>query len=405
MTLLRGILTLSDLALEGRRVLVRADLDVAVSDDTVVDDARIRAALPTLRAALEAGAKLIVAAHLGPPSIPRSRVQSLEPIGSSLSSLTGCEVHLPDDCIGDAAKKVVQDLRPGQICLLENLRFYPEEEADDVAFAEKLAELGDVYVNDALRASAERHASVHALARAVRERGAGLALENELRALERLTQPERPYVAVLGGAALEDKLSLVNALMAQLDVLCVGGAVANTFLAARGIDVRDSRYEKDKLAAVRTLLERMQAHGVTVLLPDDVVVAPSARSPSGATVAVSAIPEGTAALDIGPKTVAAWALALGTAKTILWTGPLGAVENPAFAEGTARFIEAFSRSPAFKVVLGHDSAVALRQAGGDPPLGVQHISDGGRASLDVLQGKKLPGLEALRSTQRSSPRP
>jgi phosphoglycerate kinase len=396
LSLLAGIRTLADLPLEGRRVFLRADLDVPLSGDDVADDTRIRAALPTMRALLDGGAKLIVGAHLVPDR--RGRAPSLEPVGAALSGLSGHEVHLPEDCIGDAAKKVVQDLRPGQICLLENLRLHgEEEEADDPAFAERLAELADLYVNDALRASAVKHASVHALARAMRENAAGIALESELRALDRVIErPERPCVALLGGSSLD--VALVTSILARADVLCVGGAVANTFLAARGVELRASRVEKEKLAQARTLLERAAARGVEIWLPEDVVVASSATAATGTAVSVNEIPESASALDIGPKTATRFAAALASAKTILWTGAMGAAEQPAFAGATAQLAEALSRAPAFKLVLGDHAATALRATtatAGD----ALHISTGGRASLDLLEGKKLPGIEALRDPQ------
>jgi phosphoglycerate kinase len=319
-----------------------------------------------MKAALERGAKLVVAAHLA--SSPGAAAPSLEPIGSCLSGLLGHEVHLPDDCIGDAAKKVVHDLRPGQICLLENLHFHREEEEnDDPAFAERLAELADVFVNDALRASVDAHASVHALARAMRESGAGLAMESALRALDRLLEPERPYVALLGGKNLEQTLALAGALIDKVDVLYLGGAVANTFLAARGVDLKASPVEHYKLAEVRTLLERARERGARIVLPEDVIIAHAQEA-----VDVSAIPEGAAVLDVGPKTAAHLAASLATARTILASGPLHASEQ---ARPAGEWTEALSRALGFKLVLGQESA----------------------SSIHLLEGKKLPGLEALRA--------
>ena len=348
---------------------MRADLDAPVVDGAVADESAIVAALPTMKAALERGAKLIVAAHFASPrGVP---APSLEPIGSCLSGLLGHEVHLPDDCIGDAAKKVVHDLRPGQICLLENLHFHrEEEESDDPAFAERLAELADVFVNDALRASADAHASVHALVRAMRESGVGLAMENALRSLDRLLEPERPYVAMLGGKNLEQTLALAGALIDEVDELYLGGAVANTFLAARGADLKASLVEHHKLAEVRTLLERARERGARIVLPEDVIVAPFSQE----SVAVAAIPEGAAILDVGPKTAARLAASLATARTVLASGSLDASDRarPAGATG-----EAFSGAPGFKLVLGEES--------------------GGRSAIHLLEGNKLPALEALRA--------
>jgi len=391
LSLLAGIRTLADLSLEGRRVLVRADLDAPIAGDEVTDDARIRAALPTVRALLDAGAKVIVAAHLAPG--PRGGAPSLEPIGACLSGLSGHEVHLPEDCVGDAPKKVVQDLRPGQICLLENLGLHREEAEDDLAFAEKLAELADVYVNDALLASAEKRASVHALARVIRERAAGIALESELRALDRVLEPaERPYIAVLGGPSLDG--ALFTALVARADVLCVGGAVANTFLAARGAALGASRVEREKLAQARTLLDKALSRGLDVMLPDDLTVASSGAATS---VSVNEVPAGAAALDIGPRTAARFAAVLGAAKTILWLGAMGASPSPRESAGTASLVEAFSGATAFKLVLGDEASSVFQEA--TPAAGTLRVSMGGGASLALLQGQRLPGLEALRDAQ------
>src|SRR3954469_4190569 len=259
MSMLDGIKTIRDLKLDGKRVFIRVDFNVPLSGTTVTDDTRIREALPTIKFALEAGARVILASHLGRPKPGKTEGLSLEPAGQRLSELSGYEVHLPDDCIGDSAKKVVQDLRPGQICLLENLRFHPEEEQDDDAFAHKLAELCDVYVDDAFGACHRAHASVHALPKLMRERGCGFLIEKEIRALgQLLTAPQRPYVAVLGGAKVSDKINVVEALLARVDTLAIGGAMANTFLAAKGINVQASKIEKDKLALARTLLEKAQ---------------------------------------------------------------------------------------------------------------------------------------------------
>src|SRR5882672_2720931 len=302
MSMLDGIKTIRDLKLEGQRVFIRVDFNVPLSGTKVTDDTRIREALPTIKLALEAGARVILASHLGRPKPGKTEGLSLEPAGQRLSELAGVEVHLPEDCVGDAAKKVVQDLRPGQVCLLENLRFHPEEEKDDEGFARQLAELCDVYVNDAFGASHRAHASVHALPKLIRERGCGFLIEKEIRALGQLvTGPAKPYVAVLGGAKVSDKIEVVEALLARVDTLCIGGAMANTFLAARGIDVQASRIEKDKLPLARALLDKAREQKVAVLLPEDVVVAPSLDASSGTVVDVASIPGGTMALDIGPK--------------------------------------------------------------------------------------------------------
>lgn len=397
MGLLDGIKTIAELELANKRVFIRVDFNVPLDDGKVTDDTRIREALPTIRHAMEAGARVILASHLGRPKPGKTEGLSLEPVGERLSALTGHEVHLPEDCVGDAPKKVVQDLRPNQLCLLENLRFHPEEEADDEAFAQKLAELCDVYVDDAFGACHRAHASVHALPRLVRDKGCGFLMEKEIRALgELVTAPKKPYVAVLGGAKVSDKIAVVEALLAKVDVLAIGGAMANTFLAARGVDMKASRVEKDKLSLARSLLDKAREKGVIVVLPTDVVVAPSLDATEGNVVDVGAVPDGMMALDIGPKSVADISRHFDTAQTIFWNGPMGLFERPAFSAGTFDVAKAMAKAPGFTVVGGGDSAAAVAQAGPDVAAGFKHISTGGGASLELIEGKRLPGIEALR---------
>jgi phosphoglycerate kinase len=400
MGMLDGIKTIRDLKLDGRRAFIRVDFNVPLDGTNVTDDTRIREALPTIKFALEAGARVVLASHLGRPKPGKTEGFSLEPAGQRLSELAGTEVHLPEDCIGDAAKKVVKDLRPGQICLLENLRFHIEEEKDDEAFARQLAELGDIYINDAFGACHRAHASVHALPRILRERGCGFLIEKEINALGRLvTDPGKPYVAILGGAKVSDKIDVVEALLAKVDVLCIGGAMANTFLAARGVNVQASKIEKDKLPLARTLLDKARAQRVAVLLPEDVVVASSLDATSGQTVDAGAIPAGMMALDIGPKTVKLFADKFPSAQTILWNGPMGLFEKAPFASGTMNLARAMAAAPGFTVVGGGDSAAAVAQAGPEIAGKFKHISTGGGAALELLEGKKLPGIEVLRTNE------
>lgn len=384
--------------LADQRLFIRVDFNVPMDKKTgaITDDGRIREALPTIRFAMEAGAKVILASHLGRPKGERKPELSLEACGARLAELTGYEVHVPEDCIGDAPKKVIRDLRAGQLCLLENLRYHDGEEANDETFAKELAALCDVYVDDAFGAVHRAHASVHALPRLMRRRGAGFLLQKEVAALSRLTEsPERPYVAVLGGAKVSDKIEVVEALLAKVDALCIGGAMANTFLAAQGKNLQKSKVEGDKLALARTLMQKAEAKGVRLLLPVDVVVASSLDAQSGEVVSVDAIPEGAMALDIGPKTVDAISAEVGKAKTVFWNGPMGLFETKAFASGTFEVARRMSTVDGFTVVGGGDSAAAVHAAGEAVAKGFDHISTGGGASLEFIEGKKLPGVEAL----------
>ncbi|WP_437632221.1 phosphoglycerate kinase [Sorangium sp. So ce854] len=408
---LTGIRSVEDLAqagdaagLSGKRVFIRVDFNVPLDKKTgkITDDSRIREAIPTIKLVMEAGAKVILASHLGRPKPGKTEGLSLEPCGGRLSELTGYEVHLPDDCVGDSPKKVIYDLRAGQICLLENLRFHPEEEQDDEAFARQLAELCDVYVDDAFGAVHRAHASVHALPRLVRERAAGLLLQKELKALSRLVdRPEKPYVAVLGGAKVSDKIDVVEALLNVVDTLCIGGAMANTFLAAQGKNVQKSRIEEDKLPLARTIMSKARDRGIQLLLPVDVVVASSIDATQGEPASVDAIPEGTMALDIGPRSVELFGKAIEKAKTVFWNGPMGLFETPAFSRGTFDVARIMSSAPGFTVVGGGDSAAAVKVAGEEIARGFNHISTGGGASLELIEGKRLPGVEALRSAEVS----
>ncbi len=394
---LDGIRTIKDLPIENKRLFLRVDFNVPLDGGNVTDDTRIREALPTIRHAMERGAKVILASHLGRPKKGPDPSLSMEHVGVSLAEHLKAEVHVPEDCVGDAAKKVVFDLREGQVCLLENLRFHAGEEKDDDAFATELASLADVYVDDAFGAVHRAHASVHGMAKLFRDRGCGFLLEKEIAALGKLvTGAERPYVAVLGGAKVSDKIAVVEALLAQVDVLIIGGAMANTFLAATGKDVKASKVEGDKLALARTLLEKARAKNVQVLLPIDGVVAASLEASEGRVVHVSAVPDGMMILDIGPQTIELFSRPFSGAKTIFWNGPMGLFEKSAFSKGTFGVASAMSKSDAFTVVGGGDSAAAVNAAGGDIAKKMSHISTGGGASLELIEGKKLPGIEVLR---------
>jgi phosphoglycerate kinase len=397
MTPLEGIRSIGQLPIENKRVFLRVDFNVPLDGTRITDDSRIREALPSIKHALERGARLVCASHLGRPKKGPDPKLSLEPCAEHLADLLGQDVILPEDCIGDAAKKVVFDLRGGQVCLLENLRFHPEEEKDDEAFCRSLAELADVYVDDAFGAVHRAHASVHGLAKLYRERGCGFLLEKEIAALGKIVgNPEKPYVAILGGAKVSDKIAVVESLLERVTALLIGGAMANTFLAAQGRDVGASLVESDKLALARTILEKAREKRVDIVLPVDVVVAASTQAATGETVGVDAIPSGKMALDIGPKTSALFAKRFVEAKTIFWNGPMGLFEKDAFAAGTFAVARAMAQSSAFTVVGGGDSAAAVHAAGDGVAAKMKHISTGGGASLEFVEGKKLPGVEVLR---------
>jgi phosphoglycerate kinase len=394
---LEGIRSIGQLPIENKRVFLRVDFNVPLDGTKITDDSRIREALPSIRHALERGARLVCASHLGRPKKGPDPKLSLEPCAERLASLLGQDVILPEDCIGDAAKKVVFDLRGGQVCLLENLRFHPEEEKDDEVFCRALAELADVYVDDAFGAVHRAHASVHGLAKLYRERGCGFLLEKEIAALGKIVgSPEKPYVAILGGAKVSDKIAVVESLLERVTALLIGGAMANTFLAAQGKGVGASLVESDKLALARTILEKARERHVDIVLPIDVVVAASTQAVAGETVPVDAIPTGKMALDIGPKTAALFATRFADAKTIFWNGPMGLFEKEAFAAGTFAVARAMAQSSAFTVVGGGDSAAAVNAAGDGVAAKMKHISTGGGASLELVEGKKLPGIEVLR---------
>ena len=385
-----------DLNIEGRRLFIRVDFNVPLDAGKVSDPSRIEASLPTLRHAMERGAKVVLASHAGRPKGKKKPEYSLEPVGEALAELLHCEVLLTDDCISDAAGKIINDLRDGQVALLENLRFHPGEEANDEAFARELAKLADVYVNDAFGAAHRAHASVSALPRLFRERGIGLLMEQEIAALERLrTANAHPFVAVLGGAKVSDKIGVLEALLDRVDALLIGGAMANTFLSAQGLAVGKSLVEADKLPLARSLLQRAAERKVKLLLPVDVVVAASTSADAGQVVSVREIPETSMALDIGPQTVEAFRQVILPAKALFWNGPLGLFEHKPFSAGTFGVAAAGAECAGFTVVGGGDSVAAVNQA--DLASRYKHVSTGGGASLEYLEGRPMPGIEAVRT--------
>ncbi|MEU4475818.1 phosphoglycerate kinase [Micromonospora sp. NPDC023888] len=396
-----SIRTLDDLLAEGvsgRRVLVRADLNVPLDKQTgqITDDGRIRAVLPTLGALVEAGAKVVVCSHLGRPKGAPDPQFSLGPVAGRLGELLGAPVHFATDTVGESARSTVADLADGQVALLENLRFNAGETSKDAAergaFADQLAAFGDAYVDDAFGAVHRKHASVFDVPARL-PHVAGRLVLREVEVLSTLTaDPERPYVVVLGGSKVSDKLAVIEALLPTVDRLLIGGGMCFTFLKAQGLEVGTSLLEKDMVETCRNLLERSNGK---IMLPVDVVVA-DAFAPDAAhdTVRVDGIPSHRLGLDVGPETVAGFSAALSQAKTIFWNGPMGVFEMPAFAAGTRGIAEAITKADAFSVVGGGDSAAAVRALGLDESS-FGHISTGGGASLEYLEGKTLPGIAAL----------
>jgi phosphoglycerate kinase len=388
---------IDELPIAEKRVFIRVDFNVAQdATGAITDDTRIRAALPTIRYALGQKAKVILASHLGRPKGTPNPKYTLKPVGQRLADILGdVDVLLPEDCVGDAVRKLAAELQPGQVMLLENLRFHPEEEANDSEFSQQLAALAEVYVNDAFGTAHRAHASTAGMVSYVPLRGAGFLMREEVQALSGLLErPQKPFVGVLGGAKVSDKLAVIENLLNICDCLLIGGGMAYTFLAAQGVRVGSSLLEEEKIHAARRILERAETRGISIRLPLDHVIAEACEAgvPTSTTEG-NAIPDGMMGLDIGPKTIAAFGTELQKARTIFWNGPMGVFEIPAFAAGTNRVALAIAESAALSVVGGGDSIAAINKAGVASRIG--HISTGGGASLEFLEGKKLPGIAAL----------
>jgi phosphoglycerate kinase len=385
--------------LSGRRVLVRSDLNVPLEDGVITDDGRIRASVPTLEDLRARAAKVIVMAHLGRPKGEPDPAYSLGPVAKRLSELLGAPVAQAQDTVGDSARAAVAELADGDVLVLENVRFNPGETSKDDAergrFADRLASLGDAFVSDGFGVVHRKQASVYDVAQRLPHAAGGLVIA-EVDVLRRLTErPERPFVVVLGGSKVSDKLGVINNLLGQADKLLIGGGMVFTFLAAAGHEVGGSLLESDQLDTVRGYLDRARESGVEIVLPTDVIVAPKvdAEAPTRV-VAADSIPADQIGLDIGPQSATAFAAALSDARTVFWNGPMGVFEMAPFAEGTRAVAEALTKVDGLSVVGGGDSAAAIRKLGfTDDQFG--HISTGGGASLEYLEGRSLPGLDVL----------
>ena len=378
--------------MKGRRVLVRVDFNVPVKDGKVTDETRITAALPTIKLLQERGGRVVLVSHLGRPDGKADPKYSMAPVAKALEKHLRGVVWIPE-VVGDAAVMATKALKDGAVALLENVRFHAEEEKNDPAFCAKLAELGDVYVNDAFGTAHRAHASTEGVAKLFKQAAAGLLIEKEIQYLGGvLGSPARPFVAILGGAKVSDKILVVDKLLSKVNAIIIGGGMAYTFMMVQGLPIGASKVEKERADVATKILADAKSKGVKVLLPADHVVGREFK-PETEKKTVDAIPEGWMALDIGPKTIAAFKAELSAAKTVLWNGPLGVFEMDAFAAGTREIANALAAGTATTIVGGGDTAAAVEKFGVAAKM--SHVSTGGGASLEFLEGKILPGIAAL----------
>lgn len=386
--------TIADLNVQGQRVLMRVDFNVPMQDGVITDDKRIRAALPSIKHLLEQGGKVILMSHFGRPKGKPEDAFRLDPIAKRLSELLGQSVQKADDCIGPEVTTLANSLKPGEVLLLENVRFYAEEEKNDPQFAKALAALGDVYVNDAFGTAHRAHASTAGVAEYL-PAVSGFLMEKELEFLGRaVEEPKRPFVAILGGAKVKDKIAVIEALLNKVDTLIIGGGMAYTFFKAQGYEIGKSLLDAERLEFCQEIMAKAKEKGVNVLLPIDIVVGKEfAADTEHKVVPVTGIPADWEGLDIGPESTKLFSEAVKNAGTVIWNGPMGVFEFEAFAHGTRGVAQALAASSAVTVIGGGDSAAAVEQMGLADDM--THVSTGGGASLEFLEGKMLPGVAAL----------
>ncbi len=391
-------LTLNDIDVNGKKVMMRVDFNVPIIDGKITDDNRVKAALPSINYVLENGGLLILTSHLGRPKGERNPEFSLKPVADHLANLIDAPVHFADDCIGETAEKVIAAAKPGEVVVLENVRFFKEETDNDEEFSKKLAAHADVFVNDAFGSSHRAHASVAGVTRYLQPSASGFLLEKEIKYLsDSVNDPDRPFVAILGGAKVSDKIPVIEQLITKVDTIIIGGGMAYTFLVANGKSVGNSLLQEEMVDTAKELMEKAKTAGVNLMLPFDFVIADDFSNDANQEVVdEDNIKDGWEALDIGPETAIAFGNTIKSAKTVVWNGPMGVFEMPSFADGTNAVAEALVEATKFgatTIIGGGDSASAIKNAGLADQ--VSHVSTGGGASLEFLEGKELPGVSSL----------